>query len=66
MAIVFISHKLNEVLRISDRVTVMRRGRVVRTLDTFDSNPSELAEAMVGKAVELSISKQSVRRARHV
>ncbi len=59
VAIVFISHKLNEVLRISDRVTVMRRGRVVRTLDTFDSNPSELAEAMVGKAVELSISKQA-------
>ena len=58
VTIIFISHKLNEVMAISDRVTVMRRGRVVRTLDTLATNPAELAEAMVGQAVELSVVKQ--------
>jgi simple sugar transport system ATP-binding protein len=61
VAIVFISHKLNEVLAISDRVTVMRRGGVVRTLDTFDSSPAELAEAMVGQAVDLAVDKEDCR-----
>ncbi|MBL8057111.1 MAG: ABC transporter ATP-binding protein [Anaerolineales bacterium] len=58
VTIVFISHKLNEVLQISDRVTVMRRGRVVRTLITRQTSPAELAESMVGQAVELSVVKQ--------
>ena len=58
VTIVFISHKLNEVLAISDRVTVMRRGRVVRTLTTRETSPAELAESMVGQAVELTVVKQ--------
>ena len=49
ISIVFISHKLNEVMAISDRVTVLRDGRVISTIDTSSTNPSELAKMMVGR-----------------
>jgi simple sugar transport system ATP-binding protein len=57
VTIIFISHKLKEVLAISDRVTVMRRGQVVRTFDTPQTTAAELAESMVGQTVELTIAK---------
>ena len=57
VSIVFISHKLKEVLSISDRVTVMRRGRVIQTFATNQTTAAELAESMVGQAVELTIAK---------
>jgi len=47
--VIFITHKLEEVMEISDRVTVLRRGRVVGTMDTADTNPAELARMMVGE-----------------
>jgi simple sugar transport system ATP-binding protein len=56
--IVFISHKLNEVMEISDRVTVMRLGKVVQTLDTAETTPLDLAELMVGRSVALRVEKQ--------
>jgi len=49
ISIVFISHKLNEVMAISDRVTVLRDGRVISTIDTSSTNPTELARMMVGR-----------------
>jgi ABC-type uncharacterized transport system ATPase subunit/ABC-type uncharacterized transport system permease subunit len=55
--IIFISHKLKEVLQISDRVTVMRLGRVVETLDARQVTPVRLAELMVGRAVALQVAK---------
>ncbi|MCX7845332.1 MAG: ABC transporter ATP-binding protein, partial [Dictyoglomaceae bacterium] len=55
--IIFISHKLNEVLAISHRITVMRRGKVVRTLNTKDTNKQELAQLMVGREVFLQVEK---------
>ena len=55
--VIFISHKLKEVLEISDRVTVMRAGRVVRTLDTGQATTVELAELMVGRAISLQVEK---------
>jgi simple sugar transport system ATP-binding protein len=57
VTIIFISHKLKEVLSVSDRVTVMRRGLVVKTIDTHQTTATELAELMVGQAVDLSIVK---------
>ncbi len=56
--IIFISHKLKEVLDISDRITVMRRGRVVGHLITKDTNEEEIATLMVGREVLLRVDKK--------
>ena len=56
--IIFISHKLREVLEISDRITVMRRGKVVGHLVTKDTNEEEIATMMVGRAVLLRVDKK--------
>lgn len=50
--IIFISHKLKEVLRISDRITVMRRGKVVGTLNRDEADEETLAQLMIGKTIE--------------
>jgi general nucleoside transport system ATP-binding protein len=55
--IVFISHKLKEVLEISDRITVMRRGKVVGHLVTKDTSEQEIARLMVGRDVLLRVDK---------
>lgn len=55
--IIFITHKLNEVMAISDRVTVMRDGKVVGTKETSQTNTSEIATLMVGREVLLITSK---------
>jgi simple sugar transport system ATP-binding protein len=55
--IIFISHKLKEVLEISDRITVMRRGRVVGHLTTRQTNEEEIARLMVGRDVLLRVDK---------
>jgi simple sugar transport system ATP-binding protein len=55
--IIFISHKLKEVLEISDRITVMRRGKVVGHLITKDTNEAEIARLMVGRDVLLRVDK---------
>ncbi len=56
--IIFISHKLKEVLDISDRITVMRRGKVVGHLTTKDTNEEEIATLMVGREVLLRVDKK--------
>ncbi len=56
--IIFISHKLKEVLEISDRITVMRRGKVVGHLITKETNEEEIATMMVGRAVLLRVDKR--------
>jgi ABC-type uncharacterized transport system ATPase subunit len=56
-SIVFISHKLNEVLDVSDRVTVLRRGEKVDTVDTQGSTERSLARLMVGRDVLLRVDK---------
>ncbi|MDW8269066.1 MAG: ATP-binding cassette domain-containing protein, partial [Anaerolineae bacterium] len=50
LSVVFISHKLHEVMRITDRVTVMRAGEVVGTAATQDVGPADLARMMVGRS----------------
>jgi len=56
--IIFISHKLKEVLEISDRITVMRRGKVVGHLLTKETNEAEIARLMVGRDVLLRVDKK--------
>ncbi len=53
--IVFISHKLDEVLSVADRITVIRRGQVVETLPADGATQGKIAELMVGKPVLLSV-----------
>src|SRR5258708_17816767 len=55
--IIFITHKLREVLEISDRVTVLRRGKVVGEVATKDTSEAEIARMMVGREVLLRVDK---------
>jgi simple sugar transport system ATP-binding protein len=55
--IIFITHKLREVAAISDRVTVIRRGKTVGTRETKDTTSEELAELMVGRDVRLHVER---------
>ena len=55
--IIFISHKLDEVLSVADRITVMRRGKVVGTVLAQDTNKAELARMMVGRDVVFRLTK---------
>jgi simple sugar transport system ATP-binding protein len=50
--VIFISHKMREVKAVSDRVTIMRSGRVVQTVTTADASPQSLASLMVGRPLE--------------
>lgn len=56
--IIFISHKLNEVMEITDSITVMRLGKVTGNLKTSQTNPKEIARLMVGRDVLLRIEKK--------
>ncbi len=57
-AVVIITHKLNEVMEISDRVTVLRKGRSIDTVVTKEVNIPALIEMMVGQKIDLSIHKE--------
>ena len=56
-SIIIITHKMNEVLSLSDRVAVMRRGEHVATVNTKDTSEKELTEMMMGEKVELNINR---------
>lgn len=56
-AIVIITHKLHEVLSLSDRVSVLRKGEYIGTVNTAETNESELTEMMVGKKISLNIKR---------
>jgi simple sugar transport system ATP-binding protein len=56
-AVIFITHKLAEVMAVADRITVMRRGQVVATTTPAESSPPELARLMVGRPVLLRVEK---------
>jgi general nucleoside transport system ATP-binding protein len=57
LSIIFISHKLNEVLEIADRITVLRRGKKIDTLPREGATEKELARLMVGREVLLRVDK---------
>ncbi|MCI8423328.1 MAG: ABC transporter ATP-binding protein [Lawsonibacter sp.] len=59
-AIVIITHKLNEVMEISDRVAILRRGEHIATVDTASTNEQQLTEYMVGRRVDLNIDRPLV------
>ena len=57
VSIIFITHKLKEVLAVADRITVIRRGKTVGTTTPEEASEQSLAEMMVGRAVELTVQK---------
>lgn len=57
-SIVFISHKLNEVMEISDRISIMRQGQYIDTVNKTETNVKELAKMMVGRDVFLNVEKK--------
>ncbi|MBQ1878250.1 MAG: ABC transporter ATP-binding protein [Erysipelotrichaceae bacterium] len=59
-AIVIITHKLNEVLEISDRVTILRKGRYVGTVETAKTTEQQLTEMMVGEKITLDIRRDFI------
>jgi simple sugar transport system ATP-binding protein len=60
-SIIFITHKLKEVMAVADRITVLRQGRVVGTTTPKDASLEVLAQMMVGREVELSLKKRPAR-----
>jgi len=58
VSLIFITHKLKEVLAVADRITVLRRGRTVGTTSPAKATEQTLAEMMVGRAVDLVVSKK--------
>ncbi|MGE5628472.1 MAG: ABC transporter ATP-binding protein [Solirubrobacterales bacterium] len=57
-AVIFITHKMEEVMEVSDRITVLRKGETIKTVDKKNTSPEELAELMVGHSVDLSIERK--------
>lgn len=63
-SIIIITHKLNEVLEVSDRVAILRKGEYIGTVDTASTNEQELTEYMVGRKVDLNIERPVVEKTR--
>lgn len=56
-SVLFITHKLDEIMEASDRVTVLRKGKYIGTVNTRDTDKNELCAMMVGRSVELKVKK---------
>lgn len=59
-AIIIITHKMNEIMEISDRVTVLRKGECIATVDTKDVDTKSLTDMMVGYSIDLSIKRDVI------
>ena len=57
-SILFISHKLNEIMSVADRCTVLRKGKLVGTVDVKDTTKEELSRMMVGRDVDFAVHKK--------
>ena len=57
-SILFITHKINEILAVADRCTVLRKGKCIGTVDIKDTNREDLSEMMVGRRVEFNLEKK--------
>jgi simple sugar transport system ATP-binding protein len=60
-SILFISHKLNEIMAVADRVTVLRKGKCIGTVETRDTDKQSLSNMMVGRPVQLEVSKEEAK-----
>lgn len=58
-SVILITHKLKEVMKMSDRVTIIRRGKITGTVKTSETNIEKLAELMVGRKVNLVVEKKA-------
>lgn len=56
-AVIFITHKLDEVMEVADRITILRKGEAICTVDKKTTNPKNLTELMVGKEMDLFIDR---------
>ncbi len=65
-SLLFISHKLNEIMEVSDRITVLRKGKYIGTVNTADTNKQELSNMMVGRPVQLVVQKDEARPGKNV
>ncbi len=63
-AIIIITHKLGEVMEISDRVAILRKGEYITTVNTAETNEQELTEWMVGHKIDLNIDRPTVEKTR--
>lgn len=63
-SIIIITHKLNEVMEISDRVAILRKGEYITTVNTAESNEQSLTEWMVGRKVDLNIDRPVIEKTR--
>ncbi|MEA5010642.1 MAG: ABC transporter ATP-binding protein [Angelakisella sp.] len=59
-SIIIITHKLNEVLEISDRVAILRKGEYIDTVNTAETDEQQLTELMVGRKIDLNISRPHI------
>ena len=63
-SIIIITHKLNEVMEISDRVSILRKGEYITTVNTSETSEQALTEWMVGRKIELNIDRPTVEKTR--
>ena len=66
LAIVFITHKLNEVVQVSDRVTVLRKGKKIDTVNSWEVTKAGLARMMVGRDVVFRVHREEVERGKPI
>ncbi len=57
-SILFITHKLNEIMAVADRVTVLRKGKYIGTVNVADTSKEELSKMMVGRDVSFTVDKE--------
>ena len=65
-SILFITHKLNEIMAVADRCTVLRKGKCIGTVDIKDTSKEELSRMMVGREISFTIDKEEARPGRPV
>ena len=59
-SILFITHKLNEIMEVADRCTVLRKGKYIGTVDVADTTKEELSRMMVGRDISFSVEKENM------